>query len=117
MSHATIHITQFQQCAGICQECEEACQLLIPHCLEIGGKHAGASHIGMLIDCAALCGLTRGFIHRESSLYAEVCRACATVCEACAIDCESFIEDDHHMMACADACRRCATWCHSLALD
>lgn len=113
-SAATKRSSQHQLCAKVCLECESACQLLIPHCLELGGRHAGPAHIGVLIDCAGVCMLAHQFLSRESAFSAAVCGACETICRACAADCESFVDEDPHMMACADACKRCAAWCHSM---
>lgn len=112
-SHST-NQSDLEQCAELCHECADACLRLIPHCLTLGGSHASASHINMLIDCAAICTTSHSFLHRRSPLHEHTCRACASICASCAEDCERFAQGDSHMSGCADQCRRCAEACRSM---
>ncbi len=103
-----------ERCAHFCHACEDACLMLIPHCLRRGGEHAGNAHIGTLLDCIAICAASHGLLHRGSPLHPETCRACAAICAACAKDCAELGEGDAQMMECAHACVRCADSCRRM---
>src|SRR5438477_13014496 len=107
------HPTALDQCAQVCHECQDACLGLIPHCLGLGGPHADKEHIGVLMDCAVICGASHDFLHRGSPLHRETCRACSTVCAACAKSC-ARIPGDAAMHDCAQACLRCAESCRRM---
>lgn len=111
----THHASNLDRCAHICHECEDACLTCIPHCLSLGGEHAGPEHINTLLDCVAICSASHDLLHRGSLLHAETCRACAAICEACAEDCARIGPDDEHMRKCAEACRRCAASCREMS--
>jgi len=104
-----------EQCAEICHECQDACLKAITHCLEMGGEHASREHQTMLTDCAAICGVSHGFLHRQSSHHHHTCGACAEICRACADDCERTGNGDAVMKECALACRRCAESCEQMS--
>ncbi len=106
--------TEMEQCIKLCEECHHTCLETITYCLGQGGKHAEASHIGLLLDCATICHTSTDFMLRGSQLHGRICAVCAEVCERCAQDCEQF-GDDTQMRACADACRRCAESCRRMA--
>lgn len=95
-------------------ECAEVCLAALSHCLEMGGPHATAEHIRLLLDCNEACQLASAFMTRGSEMHAAACRLCAEVCAACAESCEVF-EDDEEMEACADVCHRCADACRQMA--
>jgi hypothetical protein len=104
---------QMQDCIDHCQGCQETCLEMIGHCLELGGEHAEADHIRMLMACAEICDTSARFMLLESPHHVATCGVCADVCEACAADCDRF--DDETMARCADECRRCAAICRQMA--
>lgn len=56
MAHHMNHQSQeMQQCIDNCLNCHSLCLQTVGHCLEMGGKHAEAAHILMLLDCAEIC--------------------------------------------------------------
>jgi hypothetical protein len=116
MHHTMTHAmsTEMQRCIEECEHCHGICLETVTHCLQMGGAHAEAAHIRLLLDCAQICEVSADFMHRGSDLHARVCAVCAEVCEWCAEDCERF-EDDAQMKACAEACRRCAQSCREMA--
>ena len=105
---------EVDRCIEACQSCHEICVESVHHCLHLGGKHAEADHIGLMLDCAAICLTDAEFMMRSSPLHHEVCAACAAVCEACARSCEA-LADERQMRLCADQCRRCAELCREMA--
>jgi hypothetical protein len=105
---------EMRQCIQKCLGCEQACSFMVPHCLHKGGRHADGAHIGLLLDCAAVCATSAQLMMRGSKHHARMCAVCADVCEACARDCESF-RDDPEMQRCAEACRQCADSCREMA--
>lgn len=107
--------TALEHCAHLCHECQDACLALVPHCLSLGGPHAAPEHIGLLLDCIAICGTSHNLLHRASPLHRETCRACAAICAACAEDCERTARGDGDMMKCAETCRECAESCRKMA--
>jgi len=80
----------------------------------MGGEHAEAGHIRLLLDCAEICQTSANFMLRMSELHGQTCDVCADVCGRCAEDCERF-GDDQMMQQCAAACRSCAESCHEMA--
>ena len=97
-----------QSCIAECLECHRICLETVTHCLALGGKHASADHIRLLLDCANICATSADFMLRESAHHTSTCRVCAEVCEACAKECERMAGDDDLMRRCAQACTRCA---------
>lgn len=95
-------------------DCHAVCVRTLQHCVQKGGRHAEARHLGLLQDCAQICTISADFMLRNSPLHAQVCGVCAEVCEACAQSCEA-INDGVQMQACVDACRRCAEECRRIA--
>jgi hypothetical protein len=95
-------------------DCYRVCEETLTYCLQQGGRHAEATHIELLEDCAEICRTAAGFMARGSTHHAEVCAVCAKVCQHCAEDCARF-GDDEQMRRCVDACRRCAESCAQMA--
>ncbi|MCL4534652.1 MAG: four-helix bundle copper-binding protein [Bacteroidetes bacterium] len=116
MAHVKHHkmSTAMQDCIKDCQECETTCTESIDYCLQLGGKHAEASHIRSLMDCAEICRTSAGYMLRGSEQYQLVCGTCAEVCERCEQSCRQF-GDDTMMQECAEACRRTAQSCRQMA--
>jgi hypothetical protein len=81
----------------------------------MGGRHAEAAHVRLLLDCAQICQTSADFMLRGSSYHARTCETCAEVCLACAENCERIGPDDDMMKKCAEVCRRCAASCRQMA--
>jgi len=103
-----------KKCAQLCQDCHAMCTETIRHCLKIGGRHAAAEHIGLLMDCAQLCETTAQYLLRGSSLHERICALCADVCRQCAENCVQLTGDDQIVKQCAELCRRCAGSCERM---
>lgn len=102
------------RCIQECTNCHRVCLETVTHCLQMGGMHAEAAHIGLLLDCAEMCQSSANFMLRGSELHARICAVCAEVCDRCGQDCERW-GDDTQMQACAEACRACAEACRQMA--
>lgn len=100
-------------CADTCLECFTVCTQTIPQCLEKGGKHAEAKHIGLLQLCADVCKLSASAMLSGVKQHSYICDACAKICNECADECESIGGD--FMKACAEACRKCAASCGAMS--
>ena len=105
---------EMQQCIQLCQDCTNTCQQTIMYCLQQGGKHAEAAHIGVLLDCTQICQTCADMMLRGSQYSGRICGACAQVCDGCAASCEQFA-GDAQLQACAQLCRRCAESCRKMA--
>jgi hypothetical protein len=105
---------EMQQCIQHCLDCHRICLETVAHCLQMGGKHADATHITTLLDCAEICQTSANFMVRSSAFHGRTCAVCAEVCTRCAEECEQM-GDDAQMQACAAACRRCAESCQQMA--
>lgn len=117
MPHSTSgHLSQeMEQCIRNCTTCHEACLRTVAHCLGLGGKHAEASHIALLLSCADICITSARTMLLGSDVHKLTCAACAEICERCAADCERVDPNDAQMKACAETCRRCAESCRRMA--
>lgn len=99
-------------CRDLCAACAQTCRhTLFRHCLQVGGEHATADHVRMMMDCAEICQTAADFMDRGSPFHAGVCSACAKVCRACADSCRKL----DGMEACVAACERCETSCGDMA--
>lgn len=95
-----------------CLDCHSAClRMAMTYCIEKGGRHADATHLRLLMNCAELCQTSANFMLSGSSLHGRVCGVCAEVCEACARSCEQVGD----MSECVEQCRRCAKSCKTMA--
>lgn len=92
--------------------CYKTCLETLDHCLSMGGKHAEASHIKLLMDCARICDTTADFVGRNSDYHKELSRICADICDACAESCEKL--EGKEMEECAKACRKCGEACREM---
>lgn len=104
-----------KNCIRACNECRDSCTAMVKHCLHLGGKHAEPGHIELLLDCAEICGMSSGFMLRESDYHKEICAVCADICRACAESCRAISGDDEMMSQCADVCDKCAQSCEKMA--
>jgi hypothetical protein len=105
---------EMQECIQNCLTCHSVCLETINYCLQKGGKHAGAGHIKLLMDCTEICQASADFMLRESEMHGRVCAACAEVCARCEQSCRQF-DGDSHMSDCAGICRQCAESCRRMA--
>jgi hypothetical protein len=103
-----------QQCIQECLNCHRICLSTVAHCLQMGGRHAEATHITLLLDCAEICQTSANFMLRGSQFHTRTCGVCAEGCARCAEDCARF-GDDRMMQECAQACWRCAESCRQMA--
>lgn len=106
--------SELRECIELCRKCQDICLETIQHCLEIGGKHAAADHLRLLISCAEICDTSAKFMLLGSTLHNRVCDVCAMVCDACAGSCDRLATDET-MRQCAAECRRCAESCRQMA--
>lgn len=104
-----------QRCISDCLDCYRVCRETVTYCLTQGGRHAEASHIALLNDCADICETSAEFMMRRSDLHARACQLCAEACARCAQDCERF-GDDAQMRRCTEICRRCAESCRQMSM-
>ena len=104
-----------EHCAEECARSFEICTRTATHCLELGGRHAEAVHINLLLDCAEICRTSEAVLRRGSARYSLICWACAQICRACAADCERLAGGDPVMTECAAQCRHCAESCEDVA--
>lgn len=105
---------EMKKCIDECLSCHALCTETADYCLQKGGKHAEATHIRTMMDCAEICQTSANFMLRGSEFRTYTCATCAVVCEACAESCESMA-DDEKMRRCAEACRRCAEECRKMS--
>lgn len=106
--------SQMEACIEACRDCASTCTETVRYCLDMGGEHADARHVALLLDCAQICQTSADFMLRGSDLSGRICAACAEVSERCAESCERF-GDDEMMRASAEACRRCAESCRQMS--
>jgi hypothetical protein len=111
MPHSKMLTEEMRRCIEICTNCHNICVETITHCLMMGGEHADADHIRLLMDCAEICDVSADFMLRGSHRHEKVCGVCADVCADCASDCERIAGNDETMLRCAEICRMCAESC------
>ena len=104
-----------RECIRNCQECHSICTETVGHCLKLGGRHAGAEHIRLLLDSAEICATRADFMLRASPDHELTCGVCAELCRKCAESCEQLGDGDQTMQRCAEACHRCAESCEQMA--
>ena len=97
-------------CIEACNDCNRVCLQHVQHCLTLGGEHAEADHIAMLLTCASVCRATAELVALDSEWHATMCDLCSQVCEECADGCEELGEMDD----CVQACQRCAEECRAM---
>jgi hypothetical protein len=101
-------------CIENCLNCYSVCAQTSAHCLIQGGRHAEASHLRLLHDCAEICRTSADFMLRGSELHAVTCGGCAVICGRCGRSCRSMA-DDEQMVRCAEVCERCEKTCREMA--
>ncbi len=114
--HHEMITPEMRECIQMCLECERICTETITHCLTMGGEHASATHIGLLMDCVDICHVSARYMLRGSSRHVDTCELCSTVCRACSDECSRMAGGDETMRQCADVCNRCAEHCRHMAM-
>jgi hypothetical protein len=102
---------EIQQCIENCSECHQLCLATVYHCMELGGDHACADQITLLLDCAESCQTSSNFLLRNSDLHGLTCALCSDACIRCAQACERLANGDRQLLDCAKICRLCAASC------
>lgn len=102
-----------KECKELCWVCRTQCQeILVQHCLQMGGAHVEQNHVKLMLDCIEMCQTAADFLDRDSALHPQICEACAKVCEACAESCQKI--ESEQMKKCAEICRQCAESCRKM---
>lgn len=102
-------------CIQACLDCHQVCLTTIGHCLSLGGAHAEAGHMRIMMDCAQICVVSADFMIRGSAHHPHICRECAEICRECEASCANHPAADDAMRRCAEACHRCAEECAAMA--
>ena len=97
-------------CIDACNECSRVCLQHIEHCLTLGGAHAEAGHISMLLACATVCRTAAELMSLNSGWHPTLCDVCAQVCDECSDECEELGD----MEDCVSACQDCAEACREM---
>ncbi len=105
---------EMKKCIKNCTDCFAMCAQTAAYCLEKGGKHVEATHMGALLDCTETCRTSAALMARSSHLHPKMCGVCAEACQTCAASCAK-VADDAQMKACVDVCRACAETCRRMA--
>lgn len=106
---------EMRECIQNCVDCRSLCTEMLSHCLRLGGPHADAGHIRMVLDCIQICGTSADFMLRGSDVHPLICEICAEVCRHCAEDCRNIAKGDEVMLRCAEQCERCSESCERMA--
>ena len=112
-SSEVIMSNEVRECIKDSLDCYQACTETAIKCLTLGGKHAEADHLNLLMDCARICNTNSDFMLRNSTYFPQTCGITADICDECADTCERF--EDDFMKECASVCRRCAESCREMA--
>lgn len=105
---------EIDRCITECLNCHVTCAQTAQHVMEREGKRAAEHHIRVLVDCAAMCHASAGFLLRGSPLHVRTCAVCAEACRECERVCRGATGDPV-IQQCADACARCAASCEQMA--
>jgi hypothetical protein len=109
MSHTN---PAMQGCIDDCLRCYRTCLgMASNHCLQLGGEHAKADHIQLMLACAEICRAAAHVMITGSRHHRHLCAECAEICTDCAGDCERLGQ----MQDCVSACRACAASCAEMA--
>lgn len=115
MTHHDNHDSgSLQDCIALCTQCHAVCLETSAYCLSLGGEHAAAEHVQMLLACEDICQTSADTMRRGLDVHAHTCAACAAICLHCAESCDDF-GSDSRMSHCAEVCRRCADSCRAMA--
>ena len=111
--HLVKKTSTIEDCIQSCRDCHAICVETADFCARLGGEHAEAPHVALLLDCAEICSTSLNSMLRSSATSRQLCGACADICDRCASSCERFVGDEQ-MQACANACRSCANACRRM---
>jgi hypothetical protein len=112
-SSEVVTSSEVRECIKDSLDCYQTCTETTLRCLTMGGKHAEAKHLNLLLDCARICCANADFMLRNSPYYPQTCGITADICDECADNCDKFKDD--FMKECARVCRRCAESCREMA--
>ena len=111
--HRKARSQELLECIQSCKDCHDLCVDTAAYCLGLGGRHAAAKHMRLLLDCAQVASTTEDYMLRDSAFYEKLCALCADVCDSCAAACAAF-SGEAQMQACAGACLGCADACRRM---
>lgn len=116
MPHQTDLTGEMRECIQDCLDCARVSTETVSHCLLLGGRYADASHIRLLLDCAASSAASAGFMLRGSQYHARMCDVTSEVCRASSESCQELAGDDDTLLRCAGIARRTAESCRRIAM-
>jgi hypothetical protein len=73
MPHMQQMSAEMRECIQNCLDCHRICTETVTHCLMMGGEHAAAEHIGLMLDCAQICQTSADFMLRMSHFHHQTC--------------------------------------------
>jgi hypothetical protein len=111
-THAEMDMAM-SQCIEECVKCHRVCVDTASRAMLIGGEHADAGRLILLMDCAQICQVNADFMLRKSYFHVQMCDICADICEWCAQSCDDLAADPL-MKTCAQVCRRTALFCREM---
>ena len=102
-------------CIALCSECHQVCLETLTHCIGVGGRHAEASHLQLLLDCAEICRTAEDFMLRHSERHGLTCGSSRRSARRSRRKRRRVGGDDGLMERCWATCRRCAEACRQMA--
>ena len=116
MPHTPGHAmsAEMRKAINDCWSCHSACLEAVAHGTQVGGRHADAALMQLLLDCAEISQVAANFMLRGSDLYRRICEVCAEVAARCAQAVDDF-SDDAVMKLVEEATLRCASSCKQMA--
>ncbi len=69
MTHTHEITEEMKTCIQNCLDCHRICTETAAHCLHMGGPHAEAAHIRLLLNCAQICAASADFMLRTSHFH------------------------------------------------
>ncbi len=97
-----------QPCIEACAECARVSREGAAECL----KSPQQTELGrLLLDNAALCGITMEVLARASQHHGDFCAVNRHINLLCAGECDRVLNASELLRRCRDACLRCAAEC------
>lgn len=100
------------KCLLTCQKCHAACLQRAGSCLLSSDDPLFSPRVRLLLETAAICGMTAQFIRRDSQFAARMGALCAQLCQTSAKAFEGVDEWDE----CAALCLKCVGLCGQMSL-
>jgi hypothetical protein len=107
--------SEMKECLENCMNCYESCSEAVARAVELGGRHAAAAQITLLMDCAEICLIHANYLRRASPRQSRLAAVCVDVCGQCAAECRTMAVDNIFKQ-CAAVCERCMNSCERMAL-